>query len=70
MLFHEEESCHQYDVDEFVNTTFKSITGVQAIDKKGFGWINLFLSGISKYFVILSMSNVADINITTGHDLF
>lgn len=34
-----------YDVDEFVNSSFKSITGVQPIDKRGFGWINLFLSG-------------------------
>lgn len=36
---------NEYDVDKFVLNKFKEITGVNAIDKKGNGWINLFLTG-------------------------
>lgn len=36
---------YEYDVDKFVNSKFKEITGVEAVNKYGFGWINLFISG-------------------------
>jgi hypothetical protein len=54
----------EYDVDEFVGRTFKSITGVQAIDKRGFGWINLFLSGTivsNKKYSFVYMCNLPDV---------
>jgi hypothetical protein len=61
----------EYDVDEFVNTTFKSITGVQAIDKKGFGWINLFLSGTivsNKKYSFVYMCKLPDIINTEAYE--
>ena len=54
----------EYDVDEFVGRTFKSITGVQVIDKKGFGWINLFLSGTivsNKKYSFVYMCKLPDV---------
>lgn len=35
----------EFNVDEFVSKSFKSLTNVLPINKQGFGWINLFLSG-------------------------
>ena len=54
----------EYDVDEFVGRTFKSITGVQVIDKNGFGWINLFLSGTivsNKKYSFVYMCKLPDV---------
>ena len=35
---------NEYDVDNFVYKSFKSITNVEPIKKDGTGWINIFLT--------------------------
>lgn len=40
-----EMPADEFNVDEFVSNSFKSLTNVLPVNKHGFGWINIFLSG-------------------------
>lgn len=39
----------EYDIDSFIGKNFESITKVKPIDRNGFGWISLFLTGTIVY---------------------